>query len=168
MKKEEFMTRRILGGLVILLASVAALPAQTAKPAAASNKQVADEVIALTRAHWAAEMKKDAAAWGKNVADDYTVFEGAFPTRIDGKATMQHVVDGNFSGSDTLITAEMANEKVQVYGDVAILSYNYIASVKNKDGKVTPAMAKSTRVYVKQGGQWMLVHANFAPVTAPN
>ena len=81
---------------------------------------------------------------------------------------MQHIVDGNFSGSDTLITAEMANEKVQVYGDVAILSYNYIASVKNKDGKVTPAMAKSTRVYVKQGGQWMLVHANFAPVTAPN
>ena len=72
------------------------------------------------------------------------------------------------SGSDTLITAEMANEKVQVYGDVAILSYNYIASIKNKDGKVSPAMAKSTRVYVKQGGQWMLVHANFAPVTAPN
>ena len=143
MKEEGFMTRRILGGLAILLASVAALPAQTAKPAAASNKQV-------------------------QVADDYTVFEGAFPTRIDGKATMQHIVDGNFSGSDTLITAEMANEKVQVYGDVAILSYNYIASVKNKDGKVTPAMAKSTRVYVKQGGQWMLVHANFAPVTAPN
>ena len=23
---------------------------------------------------------------------------------------------------------------------------------------------KSTRVYVKQGGEWMLVHANFAPV----
>jgi ketosteroid isomerase-like protein len=57
---------------------------------------------------------------------------------------------------------------VQVYGDVAILSYNYIASIRNKDGKVSPAMAKSTRVYVKQGGQWMLVHANFAPVTSPN
>jgi ketosteroid isomerase-like protein len=164
------MTRRVLVGLAFLLASVAAVPAQTARSAASSNKQVqvADEVIALTRAHWAAEMKKDASAWGKNVADDYTVFEGAYPTRIDGKATMQHVVDGNFSGSDTLITAEMANEKVQVYGDVAILSYNYIASIKNKDGKVSPAMAKSTRVYVKQGGQWMLVHANFAPVTAPN
>ena len=162
------MTRRILVGLGVLLGAGAIVLAQAAKPASASNKPVADEVIALTRAHWAAEMKKDAAAWGKNVADEYTVFEGAFPTRIDGKAMMQHIVDGNFSGSDTLITAEMANEKVQVYGDVAILSYNYIASIKNKDGKVSPAMAKSTRVYVKQGGQWMLVHANFAPVTAPN
>lgn len=162
------MKRRILVALGALIASGTVLLAQTSKPAAASNKQAADEVIALTRAHWAAEMKKDAAAWGKNVADDYTVFEGAYPTRIDGKATMQHVVDGNFSGTDTLITAEMANEKVQVYGDVAILSYNYIASIRNKDGKVSPAMAKSTRVYVRQGGQWMLVHANFAPVTAPN
>jgi len=159
---------RIAWCLGILAASSLPLFGQAAPKASAGNKQIADEVIALTRAHWAAEMKKDAAAWGKNVADDYTVFEGAYPTRIDGKATMQHVVDGNFSGSDTLVTAEMANEKVQVYGDVAILSYNYIASIRNKDGKVSPAMAKSTRVYVRQGGQWMLVHANFAPVTSPN
>jgi ketosteroid isomerase-like protein len=162
------MTRRILAALGILLGSSVAVLAQAAKPAAASNKQVADELIALTRAHWAAEMKKDVAAWGKNVAEEYTVFEGAFPTRIDGKAMMGRIAEGNFSSSDTLITAEMANEKVQVYGDVAVLSYNYIATVRNKDGKVSPAMAKSTRVYAKQGGQWMLVHANFAPVTAPN
>jgi ketosteroid isomerase-like protein len=162
------MKRRILGGLGILLASGMTVLAQSARPAPASNKQAADEVIALTRAHWAAEMKKDVAAWGKNVADDYTVFEGAFPTRIDGKAMMARIAEGNFSGSDTLITAEMANEKVQVYGDVAILSYNYIASIRSKEGQVRPAMAKSTRVYTKQGGQWMLVHANFAPVTAPN
>lgn len=162
------MKVRVLVVLGILAGASLPLFGQAAAKATSGNKTVADEVIALTRAHWAAEMKKDAAAWGKNVADDYTVFEGAYPTRIDGKATMQHVVDGNFSGSDTLITAEMANEKVQVYGDVAILSYNYIGATKNKDGKVSPALAKSTRVYVRQGGQWMLVHANFAPVTAPN
>jgi ketosteroid isomerase-like protein len=62
----------------------------------------------------------------------------------------------------------MANEKVQVYGDVAILSYNYIGANRSADGKISPTVAKSTRVYVKQGGQWMLVHANFAPVTVPD
>ena len=35
------------------------------------------------------------------------------------------------------------------------------------DGKVEPARAKSTRVYVRQNGKWMLVHANFAPVPGP-
>ena len=102
-------------------------------------------------------MKKDPAAWGKNVADDYTVFEGAYPTRIDGKAMMQRIFEGGAGNSSTLVTAEMANEKVQVYGDVAILSYNYIGASKSADGKISPTAAKSTRVYAKQGGQWMLV-----------
>jgi hypothetical protein len=35
------------------------------------------------------------------------------------------------------------------------------------DGKVENSLAKSTRVYAKTGGQWKLVHANFAPVVAP-
>jgi ketosteroid isomerase-like protein len=61
----------------------------------------------------------------------------------------------------------MVNEKVQVYGDVAILTYNYVGATKNKDGQVEPARAKSTRVYVKQGGRWMLVHANFGADPLP-
>ncbi len=32
---------------------------------------------------------------------------------------------------------------------------------------MSPNLAKSTRVYVKQDGKWMLVHANFAPVVNP-
>jgi len=59
------------------------------------------------------------------------------------------------------VAAEMTNEKVQVYGDVAILTYNFAGVTKNKDGETETTRAKSTRVYVKQGGQWWLVHANF-------
>jgi hypothetical protein len=40
----------------------------------------------------------------------------------------------------------MLNPKVQVYGNVAILSYNYMGMTKDKDGKTTPNRAKSTRV----------------------
>jgi ketosteroid isomerase-like protein len=162
------MKLRILSSLGILVASSLPVLAQAASKPAVSAKQVADEVIAVTKAQWAAEMKKDIAGWGKNVADDCTVFEGAYPTRLDGKSLMQRVQEGNAGSSDTIVTAEMANEKVQVYGDVAILSYNYIGASKNKDGTTSPQLAKSTRVYIKQGGQWMLVHANFAPVTAPD
>lgn len=162
------MKHRILLSLGILAVSSLPVLAQTASKAAPSAKQVADEVIAVTKAQWAAEMKKDPAGWGKNVADDCTVFEAAYPTRLDGKVLMHQIEQGRAGDSGTLVTAELANEKVQVYGDVAILSYNYIGASKDKDGKVTPTLAKSTRVYVKQGGQWMLVHANFAPVTVPD
>jgi ketosteroid isomerase-like protein len=132
--------------------------------AQAGDKEVAEEVIAVTKAQWAAEMRKDVQAAMKNVAEDCTLFDAGFPTRLDGRAMTIRWQEALAKGSGTLVMAEMANEKVQVYGDVAILSYNFIGATKDKDGKVEPALAKSTRVYVKQGGQWMLVHANFAPV----
>src|SRR2546428_12449991 len=66
-----------------------------------------------------------------------------------------------------LVAAEMANPKVQVYGDVAILSYNFAGVTKDKDGKIENPRAKSTRGYVKQGGQWRLVHANFGADPLP-
>jgi ketosteroid isomerase-like protein len=65
------------------------------------------------------------------------------------------------------MAAEMLNPKVQVYGDVAIISYNYAGLLKNKDGEVKPNRAKSTRVYAKQSGKWKLVHANFAADPLP-
>ena len=132
--------------------------------AQAGDKEVAEEVIAITKAEWAAEMRKDTAAAMKNVADDFTVFNSDYPTRLDGKAMIVRLDEAFNSGSGALVAAEMANQKVQVYGDVAILSYNFIGATKDKEGNIEPFLAKSTRVYVKQDGQWMLVHANFAPV----
>jgi len=55
----------------------------------------------------------------------------------------------------------MLNPKVQVYGDVAILTYNYAGVNQSKDGAIENIKAKSTRVYVKMNGTWKLVHANF-------
>ena len=130
----------------------------------AAHHTVADQVIAVTKAQWAAEMKNDVATAMKNVADDYTEFNPDYPTRLDGKAMNVRLSEAFNSGSGDTVAAEMANPKVQVYGDVAILTYNYIGAAKNKDGEIESIKAKSTRVYVKQGGQWMLVHANFASV----
>jgi ketosteroid isomerase-like protein len=128
----------------------------------ASNQQVADEIIALVKAQWAASDAGNTAEYMKNVAEDYTEFNGDYSTRLDGKAISTKVSDANNQGSVKTILSEMANAKVQVYGDVAILTYNFVGVTKDKDGKTTPSKAKSTRVYVKQGGKWMLVHAKFA------
>lgn len=136
-----------------------------------ASQSVADEVIAITKAQWAAEMKDptNVAEQTKNVADDYTEFNGDFSTRLDGKAMNLRLYEGLGSSSIRTIAAEMANPKVQVYnGDVAILSYNFVGLTKDKDGKTEPVRAKSSRVYVKQGGKWMLVHANFAPDPLPS
>ncbi|MCJ8159141.1 nuclear transport factor 2 family protein [Sphingomonas sp. LaA6.9] len=134
---------------------------------AEDNPRVAAEVMELARAQWAAEIAgKSAAEQMASVADDYTEFNPDYPTRIDGKAMavrMTDVVPG-----DKSMFGDMQNPKVQVYGDAAILTYNFAGIRRDKDGKINPNIAKSTRVYVRQGGKWMLVHANFAPVPAPS
>jgi ketosteroid isomerase-like protein len=130
----------------------------------AASEDVADEIISITKAQWAAEMKKDSSTAMKNIASDYTEFNFTYPTRLDGKELNQRLAEAQVAVSGDLIAAEMANEKVQVYGDTAILTYNFIGAVKEKDGTVEPLLAKSTRVYIKTKDRWMLVHANFAAV----
>jgi ketosteroid isomerase-like protein len=157
--------RRILkymaGTCVLALAGVS-FAADPAKSASASKS--ADEVIAITKAIWAADIKKDVAGQVKYLADDYTEINPDYPVRLDGKAIATHLAEANNSGPGSTLTEEMANEKVQVYGDTAILTYNYVGVAKDKDGKTTPDKAVSTRVFVKMNGQWMLVHAHFSEV----
>ena len=97
-----------------------------------------------------------------SLADDYTEFNGDFPTLLVGKAVATRM--GEVTPNDKAMYSDMRNAHVQVYGDTAILTYNFAGLRRAADGKINPSLAKSTRVYAKLGGQWKLVHANFAPV----
>ena len=135
--------------------------------AQAANPQAADEVIALVKAEWAAGRQKNVADAMKSIAEDCTQFTADAATRVEGKALLTRTTEAGNKDSGTTLTDEMLNPKVQIYGDVAIVSYNYFGQAQDKDGKVTASRAKSTRVYAKQAGKWMLVHANFAPDPLP-
>lgn len=121
--------------------------------------------MALARAQWAAETAgKSAAEQLATVADDYTEFNQDYPVLLVGKALALRMASAPVPA--TPLVSEMQNARVQVYGDTAILTYNFTGINKSTEGKIGPNIAKSTRVYVKQDGKWMLVHANFAPVNA--
>jgi hypothetical protein len=153
----EVLMRRVMQLSLIALATLICLPA-------IAGAGDAEDVIAVTKAQWAADMAKDAEKGSAILADDYTEFNSQFPTRIDGKALATRLTEASSMGSGKVVAAEMANPKVQVYGNVAILTYNYFGVTLGSDGETEPNLAKSTRVYVKTNGKWMLVHANFAPV----
>jgi ketosteroid isomerase-like protein len=135
---------------------------------AGDDPKVAAEIMALARAQWAAEAAgKSVAEQSAATADDYTEFNVDYPTRIDGKALSDRLAEAIGTDGSKSLVGDMVNPKVQVYGDTAILTYNFVGVSKDKDGKTSPSAAKSTRVYAKMNGKWMLVHANFAPVAAP-
>ena len=134
---------------------------------AGDDPKVAAEIMALARSQWAAEMAgKPSMEQMVATADDYTEFNGDFPVRLEGKDVNARLGDAFVSDGSKTLAADMVNPKVQVYGDTAILTYNYVGITRDKEGKTTPNAAKSTRVYVRTGGKWMLVHANFAPAAS--
>jgi len=143
--------------------TIAVLLMAAAPALAAENPQVAAEVMALARAQWASEMAgQPMADQNVSLADDYTEFNGDFPVLLVGKTVSTRM--GEVTPNDKAMYSDMQNARVQVYGDTAILTYNFTGLRRAADGKVNPSLAKSSRIYVRQGGQWKLVHANFAPV----
>ena len=154
--------------VLIMLTSIATMPS-TIYAQANTNQQTTDEIIGIVKAQWAAEMTDpgNIAEQFKNIADDYTEFNSDFSTRLEGKAIAMKLTEATSKDPGRTLAGEMLNPKVQVYGDVAILSYNYAGVSKNKDGETKSNRAKSTRVYAKQGGSWKLVHANFAADPLP-
>src|SRR5215211_590413 len=130
---------------------------------AADNPQVSAEIMALARAQWASEIATEPMTQQNvSLAEDYTEFNGDFPTLLVGKTMSTRM--GEVTPNDKAMFSDMQNGRVQVYGDTAVLTYNFAGLRRGMDGKVNPSLAKSTRVYVKESGQWKLVHANFAPV----
>ena len=148
--------------LALFVGSLLAAPAAVLADAA-------EDVIAITKAQWAAEIaNKSGAEIMKDVADSYTEFNPAVPVRIDGKPLNTRMLEAANQGTGDLILAEMTHPKVQVHGDTAILTYNFVGATKSAEGEIDNVLAKSTRVYVKGRNGWQLVHANFAPVVVDN
>ena|ERR1051325_3349131 len=156
--------------MLVLIASGCCTAFAMNASAQQSDQAIADAIIAMTKAQWAAGIKDptNVSELSKDMSDDYTEFNGDYATRLDGKAMNSRLAEAAGKDSGKTLGAEMANPKVQVYnGNVAILTYNYVGLSQDKDGKTTPNRAKSTRVYVKKDNKWMLVHANFAADPLP-
>ena len=60
-----------------------------------ADQAIADAVIALTKAQWAAGIKDptNVAEQTKDMADDYTEFNGDYATRLDGKALTSRLAE---------------------------------------------------------------------------
>jgi ketosteroid isomerase-like protein len=157
--------KRLIPKLMLMLMSICIFHLSSF---AQSNDQISNDLIAMVKAEWAADIANASMAdQMKSYADDYTEFSNDYATRVDGKSLNMTIGEANAKGKTHRVAAQMLNPKVQVYGDCAILTYNYAGVIQDATGDTQAARAKSTRVFVKQGGKWMMVHANFAPDPVP-
>jgi len=118
------------------------------------------EIIGLERAALERWGKGDPQGYLEIMAPDTTYFDPALEKRLDGLAAVKEYIVP-FTGKIRIDSYEMINPQVQRYGDVAVLTFNLIDSVKRAD-REEKVRWNSTEVYRRIDGNWKIVHSHWS------
>lgn len=131
-----------------------------------------EEIREFLMKHLLSVQENDVKTYRETSADDLTLYEWWItPNRIDGLPFHEFMMESNARrgtvfGSDAQQKAEsrldLANLHIQRYGDAAIASYTMLISTALPEGVQVRAHNES-RVMIKQGGKWKVVHVHKSP-----
>ena len=151
----------VLVALVVAGAPVASAqtPDGKQKPAAATPAgDVEQMLMKLEREATAALIKRDAASFGRIFADD------AVLTSPDGTVqTKEQLLADVKSGSLVLESSDIADMKVHVHGDAALVTYATTDKGKYK-GQDISGRYRWTDVFVRRSGTWHIVASQGTPI----
>ena len=107
--------------------------------------------------------KGDQISFSDNFAEDATYFDDvAAHVRVDGIENLKKYFE-SLQGQVPEHNYVLDNPKVQVYGDIAILTLWYKSSISMPDGQTAPPW-KATSVYRLHNDTWKVVHAHWSEV----
>jgi ketosteroid isomerase-like protein len=109
---------------------------------------------------WAAG---DPVGYAQDCAEDATYFDDiAAQQRVDGRAAIQGYFE-TLAGKIPEHRYEIVDPKVQVYGDVGVLTLRYNPSAPPPDNRPLQPW-KMSAVYRKTGGAWRAVHLHWSMI----
>lgn len=131
-----------------------------------------DELLALLDAHLKSIWAGDLATYRATTAEDVTFYEWYISTqRIAGLDFHLRETAANFRAAEDRRVAcqryevdhEVLQPKVQVYGDIAIITYTLLMRYTTADG-VRHTNHNETRVFHRRPAGWQLVHCHKSPM----
>ena len=116
-----------------------------------------DLIIAKERAALDRWKTGDTFAFVEIAAEDITYFDPVLEKRCDGIQAFGDYM-ASFRGTFSFPSYELLNPKVQLYGEVGILTFNFVGH--SKDGKLD--RWNSTEVYRLINGHWRLASSHWS------
>lgn len=148
-----------------ILMAATLLAAAMGIPALAKD-DVARTIIATERAGLYASDRGDVSMFLKLSAPDVVYTDPFIEKPIIGIDALTAYYATMFKPDDNpAVTGEMQNERVQVMGDTAVLSFNYVA--RNVDTKAVVHRWNAVEVYNKRDGEWRIVNTHWSFVKPP-
>ena len=130
------------------------------------------EILALLGRHLRSIWEGDLAAYRATTAPEVTFYEWYISTqRIDGLDFHLREITANTrtaqaeqqAGRRHEIEHEVLAPKVQLYGDIAIVTFTLLMRYGGDDG-VRHTEHNETRVFHRRDGNWLLVHCHKSPM----
>ena len=131
-----------------------------------------EEIIAFLKVHLQSIQENDIQTYNETTAGDLTLYEWWItPHRIDGIPFHEFMMASNAErgtvfGSEGKAKSptrfDLANLRIQNYGDTAIASYTLLISTASPEG-VKVASHNESRVIVKRSDTWKVVHVHKSP-----
>ena len=145
----------ILAGLIFMLAlqpAIAQMGDKTDDKAGKKAGSVEEQIINLSDKGREAALKGDTSFLEQDTTDDYTVITGS-----GAVVTKSEAIQMRKSGDVKYFAIEVADKKVRVHGDTAILTAtaNIKGTMKSNDISGTYRIAQ---VWVKHGGKWKVAN----------
>ena len=129
-----------------------------------SSRTPASEDIILAKEQAAMERWRhgDPLGWAEISADEVTYIDPELTEPIRGLAAYREYL-GRLAGKIRYDDSEFIAPRVAVYGPLAVLTYNYVATVRQENGEVirrTPW--NTTEVYAWLDEEWKIVHTHWS------
>jgi ketosteroid isomerase-like protein len=141
----------LLAGLVAMCAAMPALAAE----------DVAQHIIAIERAALDGSDRGDIAAFLKLSVPDVVYQDPWQEKPMVGIADLTAYYAKVFKPEEKpTLAGEMLNTRVQVMGDAAVLTFNYI--VRKRDTHAVVRRWNAVEVYNKRDGEWRIVNTQWA------
>lgn len=143
--------KRILTVAVSAIVITLLVVSQSTNSSANQTSQAEQEVLKLNKEYDEAIVRRDAAAFDRLMADDfsYTSSDGEVVTKAQEMANLK-------SGDTKLESGQSHDTQVRVYGDAAVVTGRW-ASKGTRKGKAFDDHERYTTVYVKRDGRWQIV-----------
>ncbi|MEQ9425302.1 MAG: nuclear transport factor 2 family protein [Cyclobacteriaceae bacterium] len=112
---------------------------------------------------WAAIEAEDIEKYASFIHDDFTAF-GEYDTYLtEGKDLEIAGVTDWISRYDDIKT-NMHQPQVTINGEVAWIIYYWTDSSISAEGTRSTSRGKSTRIFVKENGEWLCIHGHYTAV----
>ena len=122
----------------------------------ASEHDVAATIIAMERAALDRWGKGDPSGCLELSAPDVVYFDPFQPRRVDGIAALTALYE-SIRGQVQIDRYELINPKVQLAGDLAVLTFNYVSWAGEKEMRWN-----CTEVYRRTTGQWRIIQTHWS------